>query len=123
MRSLNHLHRAGLAILVAGLTAATVVYISTPNAAESQASAVQIIDGVAYPVDPSRGMQQLERVGGKASVQIYRFQQFFESLWHGRRFAYTLVVITAVLAFVCWHIADLMDETPLGPSQDSPPRP
>jgi hypothetical protein len=112
MSQYNRLHYTGLAILVAGLIVATIVYATSPASAESDASSVQIINGVAYPVDSARQMQQLERIGGKASVQIYKFQQVFESLWHGRKLAYTLIVVTALLALLCWHIADLVDETP-----------
>jgi hypothetical protein len=112
MRKYNRFHCAGIAIPVTGLIVATIVYATAPASAEFDASSVQIIDGVAYPVDSSRQMQQLERIGGKASVQVYKFQQIFESLWHGRKLAYTLIVVTALLALLCWHIAGLVDETP-----------
>ena len=112
MRKYNRFHFAAIAILVIGLIVATIVYATSPAIAESDASSVQIINGVAYPVDSSRQMQQLERIGGKASVQAYKFQQAFESLWHGRKLAYTLSVVGVLLAFLCWHIASLADETP-----------
>lgn len=105
----NGLHLAALVILVAGLVAAMLVYIAAAPSG-SDASSYQIVNGQAYPVDSSRELQQLERLGGKASVQTFKFQHWFASLWQGQQLAYTLAVLGAALALLCWHVAGLMDE-------------
>ena len=105
----NRLHLAALVILLVGLVASMVVYIvAAPSG--SDASDYQIVNGQAYPFDSSREMQQLERLGGKASVQTFKFQDWFASLWQGQQLAYTLAVASAALALLCWHIAGLVDE-------------
>jgi hypothetical protein len=105
----NRLHLAALVILAVGLVAALAVYIAAAPSGPD-ASNYQIVNGQAYPVDSSREMQQLERLGGKASVQTFKFQHWFASLWQGQQLAYTLAVVSALLALLCWHIAGLMDE-------------
>ncbi len=109
-RPRNRLHLAALAILITGLVAAVAVYIVAARPA-TDASNVQIINGQAYPVDSSHEMQQLARLGGTASVQTFKFQRWFASLWEGQQLAYALLIVSAALALLCWHIAGLMDET------------
>ena len=106
----NRLHLAALVILAAGLMSAVIVYVAAVPAM-ADAGSYQIVDGQAYRVDSSREMQQLERLGGKASVQTFKFQQWFASLWQGRQLAWTLAVVSMALALLCWHVAGLVDET------------
>jgi hypothetical protein len=105
----NRLHRAAFAILLVGLLAAACVYIAAARS-EPDATDFQIVGGQAYPVDSSREMQQLERLGGKASVQTFKFQRWFSSLWQGQRLAETLALLSVALAFLCWHLANLASE-------------
>jgi len=55
-------------------------------------------------------MQQLERLGGRASVRTAEFDQWLSSLWHGRRLAATLAVLGLVVGGACWRIGALMAE-------------
>ena len=61
-------------------------------------------------VEHHREMQQLERLGGRASVRTAEFDQWLSSLWHGRRLAATLAVLGLVLGGACWRIGALMAE-------------
>jgi hypothetical protein len=107
----NRLHLAALVILAVGLLAALAVFLGAAGDG-ADAGNYQIVNGQAYAVDSSREMQQLERLGGKASVQTFKFQQWFGSLWQGRQLGYTLAVASLALALLCWHLAGLVDETP-----------
>jgi hypothetical protein len=109
------LQRAGLVILVAGLLAALCVYLAAANTPDANSAGYRIVDGHAYAsaLDGSdREMQELERLGGKASVWTYRFDRWLASLWHGQRLAGTLAVLSLVISWGCFHLAGLMAEDP-----------
>ncbi|HEY2254035.1 MAG TPA: hypothetical protein VGI11_00230, partial [Variovorax sp.] len=78
----SRVHLAGVVILVVGWLAALAVYFATGDAPEANAG-YQIVNGQAYavPLDSQSGeMQQLERIGGKASVWTYQFDRWLASL-------------------------------------------
>jgi hypothetical protein len=107
------LHLAAAIIMVVGVLAAVGVYIAAARSDAPAALGYRMIGGQAYAIGAdasSREMQQLERLGGKAAVQTFRLQLWIDSLWHGQRLAYTLIVLSAAAAWLCWHIANLMDE-------------
>ena len=90
--------RLGLVIVAAGLIAAVAVHITA--AADPQA------DEIAQ----QREMQQVERLGGTATVQTVKFNLWLGSLWHGERLAFTLAVLGLVVGGACWKIGSLMGE-------------
>jgi hypothetical protein len=103
---------AGLILIVAVL-AAVIVYIAAADDADSDALGYQIVGGQAYASGAggsSRELQQLERLGGKAAVQTFKLQRWVDSLWHGQRLAYTLLLLGAGAAALCWYVAGLLDE-------------
>jgi hypothetical protein len=108
----DRLRLLALVLLILGVLAAVAVYIAAAGPADVDASGYRIVGGRAYADtgDDSRELQQLERLGGKAAVLTFKFQRWFSSLWRGQRLAYTLTLIGATLALLCWHIANLMDE-------------
>ncbi len=88
---------AGTVILVVGWLAALFVYLAMGDEPDANAG-YQIINGQSYaiPLDSSTAeMQQLARIGGKASVWTYQFDRWLASLWRGRRLAYTLAMLSA----------------------------
>jgi hypothetical protein len=91
---------AGLVILVAGWIAAAVVYATAADAPGDG------LDDRAH----QREMQQLERLGGQASVRTAQLDHWLSSLWEGRRLAGTLAVLSLVAAAGCVWIAGLMAE-------------
>ncbi len=93
--------RIGLALAVAGLVAGAIVYVSASSSADGD------------PVAQQREMRELERLGGTASVQTVKFNQWMASLWHGQRLAFTLALLGLVVGGACWHVGGLMDEEPL----------
>jgi ABC-type nitrate/sulfonate/bicarbonate transport system permease component len=94
--------RIGLSLAAAGLVAGAIVYVSTSSAASD-----------ADPVEQQREMRELARLGGTASVQTVKFDQWMSSLWHGQRLAFTLALLGLVVGGACWHVGGLMDEEPL----------
>lgn len=97
------LRLAGAAILVAGgIFAATVFATTTPGETDG---------GVGFERTKVQEMQ-LERIGGKFLVQAIEIQNWFEGLWHGRRLAWTTLVLSAAAAGACFWIAGLASHGP-----------
>lgn len=90
--------RAGLAVAAVALVLAAAAWF--------KAAPDDDVDAVAH----RREMQQLERLGGRASVQTAEFDQWLSSLWHGRRLAVTLAVLGLVVGGACWRVGALMAE-------------
>jgi len=111
----SRLQLAGLVVLVGGLLAALCIYLAAANTPEAGGAGYRIVDGHAYAsaLDSSdREMQQLERLGGKASVWVFRFDRWLASLWHGQRLAGTLAVLSLAISWGCFQVAGLMAEDP-----------
>lgn len=106
----RRLRWAGYAVLGLGLIAALCIYFQTFNANETGASSYSIQGGQVFSGDDSREMRELERMGGKASVMTFRFEQWLSSLWHGIRLAGTLTVLSLVTAGLLFYFAGLMEE-------------
>lgn len=102
----------GLLVFVLGLIAALAVWHLTPAQAGESAASYEIVGGQTFAgdADRARNDQQLARIGGQAAVFAVGFDHWFSSLWHGRRLAWTLVLLAAVVAALCLHIAALMAE-------------
>ncbi len=78
------------AILVLGLAAAVVIYLTAQPPPENP---------LGYdPLDTKKYLHDLEVYGGKANVIAAQFRDWFDSLWHGKRLAYTVAVITVIAA-------------------------
>jgi hypothetical protein len=90
--------RAGLAVAIVGLVLAVAAWVHAGPDEEVDA------------VEHQREMQQLERLGGRASVQTAEFDRWLSSLWHGRRLAVTLAVLGLVAGGACWRLGGLMAE-------------
>ena len=93
--------RIGLALAALGLVAGAIVYVSASAGTDTD------------PMAQQREMRELERLGGTASVQTVKFDQWIGSLWHGQRLAFTLAVLGLAIGGACWHVGGLMEEEPL----------
>lgn len=84
-------HRLVLAcILAIGWSLSIAKYVTAVPITESDA---------VYEMEHSkRDLRQLEEFGGKAAVLTSDFNQWFGSIWHGRALAYTMAVLTVVVA-------------------------
>lgn len=82
-------------IMAAGLVAASFVYRAHSS----------------DPDDDSltkRDLYQLEKLGGKQNVISVELDSWLTGLWHGRRLAYTIVVISAIACVGSFLAADCL---------------
>ena len=85
------------AILVVGLAGAIWIYLSAAPPPD---------DVLSYdPMQSKKYLHDLELYGGKANVLAAQLIQWFDSLWHGTRLAYTVACATVLLAVVFWLAA------------------
>lgn len=105
------LYQAGAAILAVGLCAAVTIYLT----AGDDASGESMLD----LANNKRNVLDLERIGGQAAVLAVQFDQWFASLWHGKTLAFTLALLSALAAALCFWLGDEL--SPAAPD-DRPPR-
>lgn len=73
------------------------------------------------PADTKRYEYDLERMGGKSNVAAAEFRDWFGSLWHGRRLANTLTVLSIGGCLACFLAAHILTFPP--PPDDPADRP
>jgi ABC-type cobalt transport system substrate-binding protein len=93
---------AGSVILVVGLVVAVVIYVTAAD--DSSAAVIQDL------TNTKRYGYELERIGGKAAVLAAEFNQWFESLWHGKHLASTVAFFSIVVALGCFLIAHVLSD-------------
>ena len=83
--------RAGTrAILALGFAAAVVIYLTAQPPPDNP---------LGYdPLDTKKYLHDLEVYGGKANVIAAQFRDWFDSLWHGKQLAFTVIVLTVIAA-------------------------
>ena len=98
------IHYAGVAILVAGLVSAALIYAFATDDPDAEAAA-EIASSRAY-------QHNLELMGGKFALLSTEFDDWFASLWHGRPLAYTVAVLSVAVAGVCFWVSHLSAPLP-----------
>ena len=97
------MRKIAVAVLIVGLSVSAVVFVLAPAETEDVYAGVYVAS-----VDNSKRYQlELERIGGKAAVVAAEFNDWFDDLWHGRRLAGTLAVLSVGLALLCFLIGKL----------------
>jgi hypothetical protein len=98
----RRLQLIAVAILIAGLATAIGIYVSAARSTD---------DMVAYEIEHSKQYQRtLELYGGKANVIAVELTQWFDSLWHGTRLAYTVACATVLVAGGFWLAAAVVED-------------
>jgi len=99
--------RAGTrAILILGIAAAVVIYLTAQPPP---------VNPLGYdPLDTKKYLHDLEVYGGKANVLAAEFREWFDGLWHGKRLAFTVAVLTVIAALAFKFFA-----TPLSPAPEA----
>jgi hypothetical protein len=97
-------------VVVVGWLAAAVVFALAPVDGEQSTDGYHVVGGRPFASDDARELWQLERLGGKAAVLTFKFNRWFTSLWSGRPLAYTLAVLSLLVAGGCLRVAGLMME-------------
>ena len=90
----------GAAILVIGLFAAALIYAFASEDRDIEVAA-EIAGGRMY-------QHNLELMGGKLGVFLADVDDWFASLWHGKRLAGTIAVLAIVTGAGCFWVASLM---------------
>jgi hypothetical protein len=107
--------RAGTrAILVLGFAVAIVIFLTAQPPAANP---------LGYdPLDTKRYLHDLEVYGGKANVLAAEFRDWFDSLWHGRRLAFTVAALSVIAAFAFKFFATPLPSDPdaAGAGQKNP---
>jgi hypothetical protein len=91
---------AGVIILVAGLLAA--VMINRRAASDDGGSDADILG------DSKRHDYAMERIGGKSNELASEVREWFGGLWHGKRLAHTVVVLSVTGSLGCFVLAHLL---------------
>ncbi len=84
-------------ILTLGFSAAIVIYVT----AATRPAGLEGYD----PEDSRRYLREMELYGGKANVLASEFRQWFATLWHGRTLAFTVALLTVLLALAVLFFA------------------
>ena len=107
----RRIYLGSLALLLLGLFAAAVIYVTTEDDSNGVIG-YEVINGVAYPVAPADSkayQRELERFGGKANVLAVEFTRWFESLWQGRRLAFTVAFLGIAASLALFLIGRLLE--------------
>ena len=94
------------AILAAGFGTAFAIYLTAADAS---------IDPLAEFEQSKKFSYELERMGGKAAVLANGFNSWFIGLWQGKTLAFTIAVITVVIAAGYYFIASGLAADAHGP--------
>lgn len=86
-----------MSILVAGLLLAIGIYVTAISAPPNP---------LGYdPEDTKRYLREVETYGGTANLLATQLREWFGSLWHGERLAYTVAVLTLISAWAFWFFS------------------
>ena len=106
---------SGVAVLFAGLTGAALIYVNSAEIA-ARDPATEMASRRAYE-------RSIELFGGKAMVTMVRFNQWLGSLWHGERLAFTMGVLSILVALACFWVAGRVSEPTPGDEDEDRSRP
>jgi hypothetical protein len=96
------MRRGAAAVLAIGLCAsAGIFFLAPPDVEETPGPYVASVD------NSKRYQLELERIGGKSAVVAAQFNEWFGSLWHGRRLAGTVAAVAAIVSLVMFLAAKL----------------
>jgi len=95
----RHLRWLAYAIVIIGLGSAVFLYATTSPPLQHP---------LGYdPFDSKKYVRELERYGGKINILAVEFRQWFASLWRGKPLAYTIALLTFLLASLLWRMGSL----------------
>lgn len=96
----NRIPRITALILITGWSAACAIYLKAGSQAENPFDEFE---------NSKRFQNSVERMGGKTAVIANDLSKWFSDLWHGEQLAFTLAIVTIVLAFSYYFIASNLE--------------
>ncbi len=111
MTAAKRVHILGMILLVVGLLTAVVIFAT--------ARREERLGILGLDVQTNRQTFELERMGGKSYLLFNDLNKWFTSLWHGRRLAYTIGVLSVTGFLTCRWFADLLKHAPTGEVEGS----
>jgi hypothetical protein len=112
MTAAKRFRTIGMVILISGLVAAIVIFGCARPSDDSE-----LLSGERYT---KRDLLELEKMGGQSYVLFTGFNDWFVSLWHGRRLAYTIGVLSIAGFVSCRWFADLIEDEPASDDRVQP---
>lgn len=113
MTTAKRIRVTGTVVLWAGLLATVIIYATAGETAEGAG-----ILGVDTPT--KRDRLQLERMGGQSYVLFKDLDDWFGTLWHGRRLAGTVSVLSVLTFFVCRGLARVQEDEAAAEEENRP---
>ena len=97
-------------ILLIGFVSAAVIYLTASEAPNDPFAEFEKSKKFAY---------ELERMGGKAALAANDFNTWFAGLWQGETLAYTVAVITIIIAAGYYFVATGLEEEARSKNEES----
>jgi hypothetical protein len=94
-RDPRHLRWLAYAIVIIGIGSAVFLYATASPPPQPP---------LGYAFASKRYVRDLELYGGKINILAVEFRQWFASLWRGQHLAYTIAVLTVLLASLLWRL-------------------
>jgi hypothetical protein len=105
----RRLRLLGIGVLATGLLATVVVRQRAPP---DDGAAYLFKSGTLLSGNAKRYENEMKGLGGQSNVMAAEFREWFDSLWHGRRLATTLAVLSVGSALACLLLAQLLNYPP-----------
>jgi len=70
------------------------------------------------PLNTKKYLSQLEEIGGKANIMSAEFMDWFNSLWHGKKFATTFLILFSTLGLI-FILINKLNTTPKRQTQNN----
>jgi hypothetical protein len=99
----NLMRKIAVGVLVVGLSASAVVFVMAPGEIEDDYLGVYVTS----IHNSKKHLLELERIGGKAAVVAAELSDWYKSLWHGRRLAGTLAILSIGASLLCFLAAKI----------------
>jgi hypothetical protein len=116
----TRLYQTAAFILAVGLISAALIYFIAEDLPDEMYQSENGNVSTLAPEDSKRYIRGMEQMGGTINVAAYKFGVWFSGLWRGKSLAYTVGVLSILLAYILRFVADRMPSGP-DPDEDGEP--